>query len=112
MKDLSYGVFESDKDLISYYLKSATNISYKTYTSIDDMYNALNNDEVNMIIVPNIMYLDKTISNSDYSINYYFTEITKKIVLTLSNNNEELNNIVNNYYNKWKKSRFIQEYDK
>lgn len=112
MKDLSFAVFESDKDLISYYLKSATNISYKTYTSIDDMYNALNNDEVNMIIVPNIMYLDKTISNSDYSINYYFTEITKKIVLTLSNNNEELNNIVNKYYNKWKKSRFIQEYDK
>lgn len=112
MKDLSFAVFDSDKDLISYYLKSATNISYKTYTSIDDMYNALNNDEVNMIIVPNIMYLDKTISNSDYSINYYFTEITKKIVLTLSNNNEELNNIVNKYYNKWKKSRFIQEYDK
>ena len=112
MKDLSYGVFESDKDLISYYLKSATNISYKTYKSIDDMYNALNNGDVNMIIVPNIMYLDKTISNSDYSINYYFTEITKKIVLTLSDNNEELNNIVNKYYNKWKKSRFVDEYDK
>ncbi len=112
MKDLTYGVFESDKDIVSYYLKSATNISYKTYKTIDDMYKALDNSEVNMIIVPNIMYLDKTISNSDYSINYYFTELTKKIVLTLTSDNTELNNIVTKYYNKWKKSSFVSEYDK
>ncbi len=112
MKNLTYGVFENDKDLVSYYLKSATNISYKTYKSIDDMYKALNANEVDMIIVPNIMYLDKTISNSDYSINYYFTEFTKKIVLTLSDDNEELNNIINKYYNKWKNTKFVNEYDK
>ena len=112
MKDLTYGVFESDKDIVSYYLKSATNISYKTYKTIDDMYKALDNSEVNMIIVPNIMYLDKTISNSDYSINYYFTELTKKIVLTLTSDNTEPNNIVTKYYNKWKKSSFVSEYDK
>ena len=32
-----------------------------------------------MIIVPNIMYLDRTIGKSEYSINYYFTEINKKL---------------------------------
>ena len=47
-----------------------------------------------MIIVPNIMYLDRTIGKSEYSINYYFTEINKKVVLTLSKNNNELNKIV------------------
>ena len=65
-----------------------------------------------MIIVPNIMYLDKTISNSNYSINYYFTEMTKKIVLTLNDDNEDLNNIVRKYYNKWKATKFVKEYDK
>ena len=111
MKDITYGVFEKDKDSISYYLKSATNISYKTYKTIDDLYSALDKDEVNMIIVPNMMYLDKNISNSKYSINYYFTEKTKKIVLTLTNDNKELNNIVTKYYKKWKETKFVKEYD-
>lgn len=112
MKNLTYGVFEKDKDLVSYYLKSATNVSYKTYKSIDEMYSALDKNDVNMIIVPNVMYLDKIIANSDYSINYYFTEFTKKIVLTLSDDNDELNNVVTKYYNKWKKISYIKEYDK
>ncbi len=112
MKNLTYGVFEQDKDLVSYYLKSATNVSYKTYKSIDEMYSALDKNDVNMIIVPNVMYLDKIIAKSDYSINYYFTEFTKKIVLTLSSDNDELNNIVTKYYNKWKKTSYIKEYDK
>lgn len=111
MKDITYGVFEDDKDTISYYLKSATNISYKTYKTIDEMYSALDKDEVNMIIVPNVMYLDKNISNSKYSINYYFTEMTKQIVLTLSKDNDDLNNIVTKYYRKWKAINFIDEYD-
>ena len=111
MKDITYGVFEDDKDTISYYLKSATNISYKTYKTIDEMYSALDKDEVNMIIVPNVMYLDKNISNSKYSINYYFTEMTKQIVLTLSKDNDDLNNIVTKYYRKWKATNFIDEYD-
>ena len=73
MKNLSFGVFESDKEELSYYLKSGTNVAFKSYESIDDLYKALNNKEVDMIIVPNIMYLDKTIGKSEYSINYYFT---------------------------------------
>ena len=91
MKDITFGVFEDDADTVSYYLKSGTNISYKKYKSID--------------------YLDKIIDNSSYSINYYFTEMTDKIVLTLGND-KELNNIVKKYFNKWKETKFVNEYDK
>ena len=111
MKNITYGVFENDADTISYYLKSGTNISYKKYKTIDELYLALEQNEVNMIIVPNIMYLNKTIDNSKYSINYYFTEMNKKVVLTLSDN-EDLNKIVKKYYNKWKNVNFVKEYDK
>ena len=97
MKNLTFGVFTSDSENISYYLKSGTNLSFKTYENIDSLYKALDNDEVNMIIVPNIMYLDRTI-NTAYSINYYFPEMVKKIVFTLSDGNEELNTIVRKYY--------------
>ena len=111
MKDITFGVFEDDADTVSYYLKSGTNISYKKYKNIDELYKALDNNDVNMIIVPNMMYLDKIIDNSSYSINYYFTEMTDKIVLTLGND-KELNNIVKKYFNKWKETKFVNEYDK
>lgn len=111
MKNIVFGIFESDSDIISYYLKSGTNLSYKTYKTIDDLYQALDQNQVGMIVVPNIMYLNKTIDNSKYSINYYFTEMNKRVVLTLTED-EQLNKIVKKYYNKWKKTDFIREYDK
>ena len=98
MKNLTFGVFSNDSSDISYYLKSGTNLSFKNYDTIDELYKALDSSEVDMIIVPNIMYLDRTIGKSEYSINYYFTEINKKVVLTLSKNNNELNKIKHNKF--------------
>ena len=111
MKNMIFGVLKEDVDEVSFYLKSGTNLSYKSYDNISDLYKALDNDNVNMIVVPNIMYLDYTIEKDKYSINYYFTEIKKQIVLTLSDNNKELNTIVTKYYNKWRQTNYIKEYN-
>ena len=110
-KNTTFGVFKEDSNEISYYLKSGTNLSYKTYDKIEDLYKALDTDEVDMIIVPNIMYLNYTIEKNKYSINYFFTEMQKQIVLTLSDENKELNKIVTKYYNKWKQTKYIEEYN-
>ena len=112
MKNLILGVYKSDETDIKYYLKSGTNLSYKTYDNIESLYNALNNNEVNMIVIPNIMYLDHTIEIEKYYINYFLTEMKKTIVLTLSDNNEKLNNIVNKYYIKWQGTKYVKEYNK
>lgn len=111
IKDMTIGVFKEDSSDISYYLKSGTNLSYKTYETIEDLYKALDDDSVNMIIVPNIMYLDYVIEKDKYSINYFFTEYEKQIVLTLSSDNKKLNNIVKKYYNKWRQTKYIEEYN-
>ena len=87
MKNITFGVFKEDSEEISYYLKGGTNLSFKTYTTIEELYLALESLQVNMIIVPNNMYLNYTIKKDKYSINYYFTELKKQIVLTLSKNN-------------------------
>ena len=100
MKNIKFGILKEDKDEVSYYLKSGSNLSYESYDDITKLYNALDQGTVNMIIVPNTMYLNYTIQNNKYFINYYFTELKKQIVLTLSNDNNELNNIVTKYYNK------------
>ncbi|MDE5587061.1 MAG: diguanylate cyclase, partial [Bacilli bacterium] len=48
----------------------------------------------------------------NYHINYYFTEISKRLVLTLSDDNQELNQVVRKYYEKWKKESYIASYNK
>lgn len=111
MKNIKFGILKEDKDEISYYLKSGSNLSYETYDDITKLYNALDQGTVNMIIVPNIMYLNYTIQNNKYFINYYFTELKKQIVLTLSDDNNELNNIVTKYYNKWRQTKYVNEYN-
>ena len=112
MSNITFGVFNSDVAEISYYLKTGTNLAFKSYDTIDELFQALDNDEVGMIIIPNIMYLDKTIENNSYYINYYFTEMSKKIVLTLSSDksNARLNTIIRKYFEKWKTDNYVDEY--
>ena len=113
-KDSVLGVFKNDAASISYYLKSGSNLAFKSYNTIDELFAALNSDDVDMIIIPNIMYLDKTIDNNGYYINYYFTEMKKKLVLTLSKDSSmmKLNTIVKKYFKKWKKDDYVKEYNK
>lgn len=111
MKNITFGVFKEDSEEISYYLKGGTNLSFKTYSTIEELYLALESLQVNMIIVPNNMYLNYTIEKDKYSINYYFTELKKQIVLTLSKDNKDLNAIVTKYYNKWRQTKYIKEYN-
>jgi len=111
MKNIIFGTLKEDAEEVSFYLKSGTNLSYKSYDDITALYKALDENEVNMIVVPNIMYLDYTIEKDKYSINYYFTEIKKQIVLTLSDDNKTLNNIVTKYYNKWRQLNYVKEYN-
>ena len=111
MKNMTIGVFKNDSEDISYYLKSGTNLSYKTYEKIEELYKALDDNAVEMIIVPNIMYLDYIIEKDKYSINYFFTEYQKQIVLTLSGTDEKLDTIVRKYYNKWRHTKYVEEYN-
>ena len=110
MKNMTLGVFASDLNEITYYLKSGINLAFKSYETIDNLFKALDSGEVTMIIIPNIMYLDYTIGKN-YSINYYFTEMNKKIVLTLSQENVKLNQIVKKYFQKWQEDHYVKEYN-
>lgn len=111
MKNITFGVLKDDASDISYYLKSGSNLVYKSYDDVDSLFKALDSKEVEMIIIPNIMYLNKTIGKKDYIINYYFTEMKKQVVLTLASDNYKLNTIIKSYYKKWKDSEYVNEYN-
>ena len=92
--DYTIGVLTNEESNISYYLKSADNIKYNTYNNMKNLFDALDDDEVKLIIAPNMMSLEHTIGNDSYYFNYFFTDITKKLVLTLEEKNQALNNIL------------------
>lgn len=110
LKGLTLGVLKEDAANVSYYLGSVNSIKYFSYENDTNLFNALDDNEVNAIIIPNIMYLDKTI-NSNYHINYFFTEITKKLVLTLDDNNESFNTIIKKCYDYWFKEYYVDSYN-
>ena len=108
------GVLTSDSDEIIYYLKSYGDIKYKNYDDPNLLFTEYETSLVDMIIVPNTMYLDRTLLNEKYNINYVFTELSKKIILTLADdeNNERMNTIVRKYFNSWKENKYNTNYNK
>ena len=56
------GALTNDIGEISYFLKTATNLTYKPYDSIENMLTDLESGTITTIIIPQIMYIDKTIS--------------------------------------------------
>ena len=111
IKNKKIGILKEDEEEITFYLKGASNISFNTYEDVPAMYDALDKDEIEMLVAPNIMYLNYTIQKDKYYINYYLTEAKKQIVLTLSDNDTKLNTILTKYYNKWKQLNFVKEYN-
>lgn len=107
---VTFGVLKDYVGDISYYLKTGRDLTYKTYDDVSKLFESLNKSSVDMVIIPNIMYLDYTVASDDYHINYIFTELSNKIVLSLGNN-KDLNNIVEKYFNKWHDESFVKTYN-
>jgi diguanylate cyclase (GGDEF) domain len=100
IKGLKIGILADDEIDVRKYL-SGSNIEYKIYNSIDELSQALNeNDgEIDGIIGLRSLFLDEILTH-DLHVVYHIGEIKKSYVLTL-NGEETLNNIVKKYYNSW-----------
>jgi len=112
LNKLTIGVLTNDLDDVSYYMSSGKDLTYKSYNDSDQLFEALNNGSVNTIVVPHIMYLNKILSSdTNYYINYTLSEMSKMIVLTLSDNDSKLNDILEKYFNSWKNNSFVSVYN-
>ena len=112
IQDEVIGVFTEDAGELTYYLKTGKNLTFKTYDTIETMMADFEAGTITMMVIPQFLYLDQTLSNEDYYTNYYFTEMSKKIVLTLTEDNQDLNNIVRKYFEKWKQDDYVTAYNK
>ena len=112
--DKTIGVLTNDSDEVFYYLKSYTTLKYKTYDDSDSLFKDYEDKKIDYVIIPNIMYLDKTLKNDKYNIKYILTELNKRIVLSLeeNENSEMMNSIIKKYFNYWVEHEYITAYNK
>ena len=111
INNINIGVLNEDLSETSYYLRSSNNIEYATYDNTDDLFNALDSGTIKGVIVPYIYNLDRTISNNNYFVNFYFSGFSKKIVLNINSNNKTLNNIMKKEFTYWKNNHYVEEYN-
>lgn len=111
IKSKVIGSLASDASEVAYYTKTGTDLTYKSYNTVDELITALNSKEINFAVLPYLTYLDKTINLKDIYINYYFAEFSKKLVLSLPENGGQLNSIVKKYFNNWKNKRYVSSYN-
>lgn len=100
LSDLSgktIGVLASDLSYISKYVTKASDITFKTYETVD----AISKDfeeKLDYAAVPLMQYLDKILAKNRHVI-YHFSDA--KIYYTMQTDNSVLGNILEKFYNKW-----------
>lgn len=108
IKDFSsktVGVLNKDLNDITYYLTRASNITYKGFDTADELFKSLNDSKIDFAIVPKTKYLNSIIENK-YSINYNFHEFSSKLVFTLSENDNKLNEIFKKIFKTFMNDKF------
>lgn len=102
------GVIKKDLEKISYYLSENGNISFKTYDTKDKLMDALEDNNVDGVIIPKLAYLDDIVENNLY-INYNLSALEETLVLRLGEVGK-LNTIIKKYFEKWYKENYSKSY--
>ena len=111
IKDLNVGILNNDLKTIENYLTGSVNLTYRGYNSNDELLTALNNNEVNAIVLPKLDYLENILTSDDMYIAYNITEYKINYVITLGDN-ERLNKILTKYFKKWKQEQLETSFNK
>lgn len=99
IKNYKIGVTEEFKNYIEKYLSDESN-EYVLYKNKEELIKAYKeNNELNFIIVPKIMYLDEILTNN-FNIIYHISDA--KIYYGINNDQTELANILAKYFESWK----------
>ncbi len=111
IKNITIGVLENDMDKINKYLLGSTDVTYKPYKNESTMLEDMENNNIDAMALPRLVYLNDIISGENMKIAYNITEYTQDYVLKLGNT-KKLNNILKKYYEKWAKENFEVEFNK
>ena len=105
------GVLDDDLSTIKEYLKNNKTVVYNTYNDIDSIVKALNDNDVKYAVVPNNLYIDKTLKNNYYVV-YNISDLYINYVFNVNGDEKVLNSILKKYYIRWMKEKYGESYNK
>ena len=108
--DGKIGVLGTDFSVVSSYL-AADKLAITKVATIAELKTMLDSGEVSYIIIPRNLYSDVILTNN-YCVVNTLNDLSLKYVLTLGNNDNNLNNIIKKYYSAWLDNYFVDEYNK
>ena len=101
LKGKTVGILLSNLDYVKKYL-SDYSITYKGYGTFEDLKVAFGSKDCDYAIVPLYLAINDIIKES-YTINYHIDGFNAYYVLNLSPTNNELNGIMQKFYDRWSK---------
>ncbi len=107
--DSKIGTLSSKLSDITYYM-SGSKASFTSKDEIEELFEDLEKEVLDYIIVPYNMYLNEIMENN-YNIAYNFRDVYDNYVFTLSNDNETVNNILKKYMQLWKETKLSETYN-
>lgn len=109
IKNITIGILSKDASDIKYYM-TGSGISYETYSNNLDLIEAYNNAEVDNVIV-SLVNNYEFILDSDNYINFNMYDISTNYVFNTNSSDDNLNDIMKKYYNKFMNSSFFTIYN-
>ena len=103
------GVLDSDKTTFNNNYKNI-NINFRGFSSIENLFKAMNEKIIDYIVVPRYAALDNIVKNN-YYIKYEFNNLSNKIVFRFTEN-ERLNKILSKYLEDWKEKDLRNDLEK
>ena len=101
LKSKTVGILLSHLDVVKQYL-SDYQITYKGYGTFEDLKVAFTSKDCDYAIVPLYLAINDIIKEN-YAINYHIDGFNAYYALTLSPTNNELNGIMQKFYDRWSK---------
>ncbi|MBR2840376.1 MAG: diguanylate cyclase [Bacilli bacterium] len=110
IKNLKLGYVKDEVSDFTAYLKGSENLIFNPYESAAPMIEDIKNGVINGAVVPKLDYLDVIFTNK-FNISYSIDECSKDYVISLGSN-VELNKIITQYFENYKKSKYKKSFDK
>ena len=108
--ETTIGTLETDLNKTKDYLSYNDKLIYNTYSNIDAMVTALNNNDIIYAIMPKTEYINEIFENN-YFIVYNFSEMTTNYVLKIGGEEKTFNSILRKYYTRWSESELSKSYN-
>ena len=96
LNNIKLGALENDLNNIKYYLNEASDITYVSCKSMEEMLKKIESKDIEYIAIPKTRYLDDILTN-DLNIVYHISELYEKHVISVTKDNT-LKSILTKYW--------------